>query len=89
MFKKYRFRKLYFVVADKKVIDDDVAMTRAYKKREYAEESVQSRQTHHEWEDKTKPVPVMKAEGFYLVHESLYEQIIKQHDLDADKPNKL
>jgi hypothetical protein len=52
-------------------------MTNAYQFREIAESTLENRKTHYIWDDKTKPVPVHKVEGFYLVHENLYDEILK------------
>jgi len=79
LMKKYRFRKMFFRCIDNKVIEDNITMTNAYRQREDAQSVVESRRTHKMWEDKTKPVPVEKVEGFYLVHESLFEEVLKKY----------
>lgn len=78
---KYRFRKMYFVCEDKKVINPNVHMTQAYQYKGTADQVCKERErrTHKEWEDKTNPVPVETVEGFYLVHESLFEEILKKY----------
>ncbi|RZJ83792.1 MAG: hypothetical protein EOO20_22155 [Chryseobacterium sp.] len=76
MAKRFKFRKMYFVCEDGKVIEDNIAMTNAYKDREVAQTVCDSRtqQNHKMWDDKTKPFPKHTVEGFYLVHESLFEK---------------
>lgn len=74
---------MFFQCTDKKVIEPNVSMTNAYQHKEAAESNLASRTSHWEWEDKTKPVPVNTVEGFYLVHESLYDEIIKPFDKAA------
>lgn len=74
--KNYRFRKMYFICTDNLVIKPDTRMTNAYQFREDAEALIENRITHFMWEDKTKPVPQRKVEAFYLVHESLFNEIL-------------
>lgn len=82
--KKYRFRKMYFICTDKKVIEPNTHMTNAYQNIETAQRVCKERSggTHKMWDDKTKPVPVNTVEGFYLVHESLFDKILKNHVKD-------
>ncbi|WP_256013147.1 hypothetical protein [Desertivirga xinjiangensis] len=80
--KKYRFRKMFFVCEDKKVISPDTHMTSAYQFKSTADQVCSDRTkrtTHFEWEDKTKPVRVSTVEGFYLVHESFYDEVLKKY----------
>lgn len=79
---KYRFRKMFIRCTDNKVISDNVAMVYIYRRREDAETVVKQRNAHMMWEDKTKPIPIEKVEGFYLVHESLFEEILKKFSKD-------
>jgi len=74
MAKKFKFRKMYFHCRDGKVIDEDVQMTNAYRERNVAESTLGYNDTHQMWEDKTKPAPKRTVEGFYLIHESLFEK---------------
>ena len=79
---KYKFRKMYFICQDKKVIDPNIEFTNAYQHREYADNvcsDANKRKTHFLWEDKTKPIPVRSVEGFYLVPEKLYDEILRKH----------
>lgn len=75
--KKYSFRKMYFQCADKKVIDPGIQFTNAYQYREPAVSNLETRTSHYMWEDETKPLPIRTVEGFYLVHESLFDEILK------------
>ena len=54
-------------------------MINAYRIKENARSVVSYRNTHMIWDDKTKPVPVEKVEGFYLVHESLFEEVLEKY----------
>lgn len=76
MAKRFKFRKMYFVCENGKVIDDNILMTNAYKGREVAQGVCDSRaqQNHKMWDDKSKPFPKHTVEAFYLVHESLFEK---------------
>jgi len=75
---------MYFVCKDNQVISPDVGRTNCWQHRKDAEtiEKQNTRTNVFQWEKRTTP-PVYKTEGFYLVHESLYEDIIKPHDRDA------
>jgi hypothetical protein len=69
---KYIFRLMYFVCTDGKVISDDTQMTYAYQEKKHCEHRISNRTTRWLWEDKTKPVPQDKIEGFFLVPEKLW-----------------
>jgi len=74
---------MYFVCQDKKVISPNVHMTQAYQNKKMAEDVCADRnlkqgENHKEWQDRTKPVPVHSVEGFYLVPEALYEEVLKR-----------
>lgn len=77
--KKYPFRKLYFKCEDNEILKPNVMMTNAYQRRSDAEATIIKRDTHYLWEDKTKPVPVTAVHGFYIVHDSLFDTLIKPH----------
>jgi len=64
---------MYFHCTDGKVIEENVDMTWAYRKRESAESTINNSETHMIWENKTKPKPKRTVEGFYLIHESLFD----------------
>lgn len=81
--KKRRFRKLYFICTDNIVIGPQFEFTPAFPRKAYADNLCVQQENHFIWEDKSKPVPVKTVEGFYLVHESLYNEILKDHDADA------
>ncbi|WP_285055162.1 hypothetical protein [Pedobacter ginsengisoli] len=80
--KKYHFRKMHFICTDNRVIEPEHEFVPAFQYRKYAETiRVQQQPSgRYEWEDKNKPIPKKTVEGFYLVHESLYEEILKAHD---------
>ena len=70
--KIYKFRLVYMICTDGAAIKPDVQMTNAYQQSEDAEPLIKNRTHHWLWEDKTKPVPQDKVEGFYLVPEKLW-----------------
>jgi hypothetical protein len=76
---------MYFICLDKKVIKPEHEMVPAFQHRTYADTLCIQQGGRYIWEDKNKPVPVKSVEGFYLVHESLYEEILKHLDLDDQK----
>jgi hypothetical protein len=79
--KKYRFRKMYFHCNDKRVIDPQFEFTTAFQHKEYADRILEQqghRTTHYMYEDATKPLPVKSVEGFYLVPEKLFEEVLKR-----------
>jgi hypothetical protein len=74
---------MYFVCENKRVIEANIHMTQAYQFKKTADEVCRERNarqgsTHREWDDKTKPVPVHSVQGFYLVPEALYDEILKR-----------
>ena len=80
MGKKYRFRKMYFLCQNKKVISPNVSFTNAYQFKEYAEQILNEkvvRDYHYMFEDSSIPLPKETVEGFYLVPEALFELILK------------
>ena len=74
---------MYFQCADKQVLSKGIQFTNAYRDRAYAQSNLDSRQLNHPgrmmWEDKDIPKPVYTVEGFYLVPEALYDEILKKH----------
>ena len=78
---KYRFRKMYFICENKQVIKDNVLMTNAYRKRETAEQVCKDQDAYNSREKlwmKDKPEIVRSVEGFYLVPEALYEEVLRR-----------
>jgi hypothetical protein len=78
--KKYKFRKMFFICDDRKVIDSNVHSITIYQYKEYADTILKEkgqRENHKMWDDKTKPLPIKTVEGFYLVPEKLFDEILK------------
>lgn len=74
MAKRFKFRKMYFVCKNGKVINDNVEMTNAYRRKEVADSVCK---TWNErglkiWDDQKQPEPVYTVHAFYLVHEILF-----------------
>lgn len=76
---------MFFVCEDKKVISPNVHMTQAYQFKTTADQVANERQRDRVklWENQSKPVPKQTVEGFYLVPEALYDEILKVYDKDA------
>jgi hypothetical protein len=87
MGKKYHFRKMHFICYKNKVINQFLTFVNAYKDRDHAEKVLAEKTTKRDfiylWEKPEDMIPREKVESFYLVHESLYEKILKEHDIDA------
>jgi len=60
-------------------------MTNMYKKRAYAESVCQSQQRNEihqsgmDFRKSNSHIAAFKVHGFYLVHESLFDEILKEH----------
>lgn len=86
MMKRYKFRKVFFVCKNNSVFSD-YAFVNCFKDGEHAEEQA----IYHQrkaiedsqllWE-RGKPIPQFKAHGFYLVHESLFDEILEKFNQD-------
>lgn len=80
MQKKYRFRKMFFKCYDNRVIEDCYEMTNAFRRREYILRLLKANdmgEGHRYLWEKDKYKPKVTVEGFYLVHESLFDEILK------------
>lgn len=80
--KKRRFRKVYFIAVDNKLYPGDIEFAQAFRLRDIAvkmanhirrENLLQSEKL---W-IKKEPIHAYAVEGFYLVHESLFDEILK------------
>lgn len=81
--KKYRFRKVYFICIDKQVIKPSDRVETFYKFRADAEAEANNQLSNYRPYQINNPsykLPNIGAEGFFLVHESLYEEILKAFD---------
>lgn len=82
---KYRFRKMFFICYDNRVIADEYEFTNAYKRKEYVDKIAHVKQEDIKypklWE-KDKHKPKVSVEGFYLVHESLFDELLSKHSKD-------
>lgn len=82
MAKKYRFRKVYFVCQDKKVFSSSTKVAPSFLFKEDAEhvrkidenELFPYKSSNPHWKS-----PVFTIEAFYLVHESLYKELLEEH----------
>ena len=76
---KYRFRKMYFICKNKRVIESNVWSTDAYQGKHHAESIMEQKdKTVYMWMENDPPIEY-SVEGFYLVHESLFEAILKEY----------
>lgn len=86
MARRYKFRKVYFVCKDNSVFSD-YGFVNCYKSEAHAKEQATFQQrnaiddSQKLWE-KGKPIPEFKAHGFYLVHESLFDELLKGSSKD-------
>lgn len=82
MAKKYRFRKVYFVCRDKEVVPANARDTIAYKWESDAVQDAENQTASYApYADKNRfwKAPDFTVQGFYLVHESLYDEVIEPH----------
>ena len=83
MGKRYTFRKIHVVTCDNKIFAENVTGSNIYLHREIAESVAQQWQrtamadAGKMW-NKGQPVRKYAAHSFYLVHESLFEEILKE-----------
>jgi len=80
--KKYRFRKVYFIVPDNSVFGKGYELVNCYRKEQHVKKiCVQQQRIANDeatkWWAKSQKIPILKVEGFYLVHESLFEEILE------------
>jgi hypothetical protein len=84
MAKRYRFSKAFIICTDNRVFGEQ-KVSNFFSERKNAEETCKSRQVRSDEEakmaywPKDKPVPKLTVHGFYLVHESLFDEILKEH----------
>jgi hypothetical protein len=76
---KYCFRKMYFICENKRVIAPEVHATNAYQYKKVADSVLTTKDTAVKMWDVGKPPTLYTVEGFYLVHESLFEKLLKEH----------
>jgi len=72
--RKFRFRKMYFICENKQVIAHNVQRTNAYQHKKNADEILAQMDTSVKMWQVGKPPVTYSVEGFYLVHESLFEE---------------
>ncbi|SHN42214.1 hypothetical protein SAMN05216311_114135 [Chitinophaga sp. CF418] len=75
----HRFRLVYFICHDKRIIAENVYMTDTYRSKEAAEAKFKPRDKDHRWAwEKNLPrLPVASIEGFYMVPAQLHELVLK------------
>lgn len=76
---------MFFNCYDKIVIEECYEMTNAYRRREYAEvisKGMIERENNPCLWEKDKAPRKVSTEGFYLVHESLFDELLKEHSRD-------
>lgn len=76
---KYCFRKMYFICENKRVIALNVETTTAHQHKDKALRILAQKDTAVKMWDVNKPPRVYTVEGFYLVHESLFDALLKEH----------
>lgn len=83
MGKKYKFRKVYFICEDNKVFAQPYEAIHCFRREEYCKTVCVQQQMLKMDNSKMmwmhdKRIPEMTPHGFYLVHESLFDEILKQ-----------
>lgn len=79
-----RFRKVFIVTEDNRIFPRSITTNSVYLQQARAEDFAVRRtrenlaQAEKLWVKKD-PIITYKVEGFYLVHESLFEEVIKPH----------
>ncbi len=65
---------MYFICENKQVIAQDVHCTNAYRHRKHAEQILAQMHSPVKVWKEGKPPVTYSVEGFYLLHESLFEE---------------
>ncbi|MDB4921813.1 MAG: hypothetical protein JWQ54_3796 [Mucilaginibacter sp.] len=76
---KYRFRKMYFICENKQVIQPNIWATTAHQHKDKADDVLANMDKSVKMWDVNKPPITHSVEGFYLVHERLFDAILKEH----------
>lgn len=78
--KKYRFRKMYFLCEDKRVISPNVRMATAFQYREDAEAVLRERLIRENGGTlaymQNKPLPSLSVEEFYFVPAQVFKEVL-------------
>ena len=79
--KKRRFKKVYIICQDKVILPSNVYFGNFSNYKDYADTICKQNQpeSHKSWEDSEKTLPVYEVHGFYLVHESLFDEVLRDH----------
>ena len=86
MGKKYRFRLVYFNCFDNRAIDEQYDITNVFTRREYAEKIAagqRERENNPNMWDRHRRIRKVTTEGFYLVHESLFDELLSEHSKET------
>jgi hypothetical protein len=70
---------MYFICESKRVVEPNIQTAVAYQAKDYAETILAQRDTSVKMWDVNKPPRTYTVEGFYLVHERLFEELLKEH----------
>ena len=73
---------MYFQCTNNRVIEEQYEMTNAFRRREYIEGILKANdmgENHRYLWEKNTIKPKESVEGFYLVHESLFEEVLSQY----------
>lgn len=70
---------MYFICENKLVINDNVLSTTVFKNKVYAEAIFKQKDKNVYEYMKRQPPIYHSLEAFYLVHESLFDEILKEH----------
>jgi hypothetical protein len=70
---------MYFLCKNKRVIDSNEHITTAYQHVDEAKATLAHQVITPKMWEINQPPAVHSVEGFYLVHESLFDEILKDH----------
>ena len=70
---------MYFICENKRVITPEVHATTTYQYKTVADEVLANKDKSVKMWEINNPPKFYSVEGFYLVHESLFEEILKEH----------
>ncbi|MFC6101328.1 protein kinase family protein [Olivibacter domesticus] len=89
MKKPYKIRKMSFICKNGRIIEHNVHMTNAYQYRDIANTVCKENQSrgNYIWEQ-DKPSPKYTVEDFYLVHASLFNEILAPFCMEVEPPKR-
>ena len=89
MKKPYKIRKMSFICENGRIIEPNMHMTDAFQYRDIADTVCKERQSSgsYIWEKDTPPK--YTVEDFYLVHASLFKEILEPFWVEVKPPKRM